>query len=362
VIRTTFGALAAASAIGVAEAPAATIADTYSSFWVFGDSLSDTGNVATILPGFPPPPYYRNRLSNGPVWAEEFLDDFGSGRSGNFAVAGARVDSGPLPDFDLQLDAFQFAPKTLGDRPLAAVWFGANDMFDTIAAAGADPANAASIVASGISGVIGSLSSGVTRILQSGVGSVALFNLPDLGATPRLAAEGPEAQAAGSDVIDAFNAALGQFATGLSAQGVEVIGIDVAALFDAATADSAAFGLTNVTDACLPVDPFSILTGTPVPPPCATPESYLFWDVLHPSATGTRGHRRGLRRRGAVAGAAARRAPASRLRARAPRPSPPRGLRRTRAHSPRAPAFPSGSRTTHGLSRRGTPKGPRGAP
>jgi outer membrane lipase/esterase len=288
VIRTTLAAFAAATAFSAAEAPAATIADTYSSFWVFGDSLSDTGNIARILPGFPPPPYYQNRLSDGPVWAEDFLDDFGAGRSGNFAVAGSRVDagSGLLPDFDLQLDAFQLVPKTLGDRALAAVWFGANDMFATIEAAGDDPANAASIVAGGISGVIGSLSSGVTRLLQSGVGSIALFNLPDLGATPRLAAEGAGVQAFGSSVTGAFNAALAQFAAALSAQGVEVIGIDIAALIDAAIADRAAFGLTNVTDACLPVEPFSILTGTPVPAPCATPESYLFWDALHPSATG----------------------------------------------------------------------------
>jgi outer membrane lipase/esterase len=274
--------------MGAAEAPAATIADTYSSFWVFGDSLSDTGNIARIIPGFPPPPYFQNRLSNGPVWAEDFLDDFGAGQSGNFAVAGSQIDagSGALPGFDLQLDAYQFVPKTLGNRALAAVWFGANDMFATIEAAGDDPVNASSIVATGISGVIGSLSSGVTRLLQSGVSSIALFNLPDLGATPRLAAEGAAVQGLGSSVTGAFNAALAQFAAGLSAQGVEVIGVDIAALIDAAVADPAAFGLTNVTDACLPVEPFSILTGTPVPAPCATPESYLFWDALHPSATG----------------------------------------------------------------------------
>jgi outer membrane lipase/esterase len=288
VIRFTLAAVAAATMIGATEAPAATIADSASSFWVFGDSLSDTGNIATLVPGFPPPPYYQNRLSNGPVWSEDFLDDFGPGRAGNFAVAGSRAAAGsdPLPDFKLQVDAFEFVPKALGNRALAAVWFGANDMFAAIEAAGDDPANAASIVSGRISGVIGSLSTGVGRLLQSGVSAIALFNLPDLGATPRLAAEGAGAQALGSNVTGAFNAALAQFAGGLAAQGVDVIGIDVNTLIDAAIADPAAFGLTNVTDACLPVEPFSILTGTPVPTPCATPGSYLFWDALHPSATG----------------------------------------------------------------------------
>jgi phospholipase/lecithinase/hemolysin len=75
-------------------------------------------------------------------------------------------------------------------------------MFATIEAAGDDPANAAAIVADNISSVIGNLSSGITRLVESGVGSIALFNLPDLGATPRLAAEGAAVQAFGSTVTE----------------------------------------------------------------------------------------------------------------------------------------------------------------
>src|SRR5439155_21476778 len=39
---------------------------------VFGDSLSDTGNVYAVTAGAvpPSPPYYAGRFSNGPVWAE----------------------------------------------------------------------------------------------------------------------------------------------------------------------------------------------------------------------------------------------------------------------------------------------------
>lgn len=282
-------AAAAVTILSLSGAPvaAATIADAYSSFWVFGDSLSDTGNIATLFPGFPPTPYYENRLSNGPVWAEDFLDDFGAGRAGNFAVAAAKAapDAGPIPDFGEQIDFFELAPKDLGARPFAAVWFGSNDMFSTIEAVILNPADAAGIISDGVAAAVGGLSAGLSRLAQSGVTSVALFNLPNLGATPRLSGN-DDARALGATVTGAFNAALAQVVAGLEAQGIEVFSIDINALFGTAIADRASFGLTNVTEACLPVEPFSILTGTQVPSPCDTPETYLFWDALHPTGTG----------------------------------------------------------------------------
>ena len=60
---------------------------------VFGDSLSDTGNL-----GCGPLPYYDSRCSNGPVWVEGLADGLGGsalpsdGGGTNFAVAGARSD------------------------------------------------------------------------------------------------------------------------------------------------------------------------------------------------------------------------------------------------------------------------------
>jgi phospholipase/lecithinase/hemolysin len=42
-------------------------------FYVFGDSLVDNGNTPKLTGiDYPPPPYYENRFSNGPVWAEYF--------------------------------------------------------------------------------------------------------------------------------------------------------------------------------------------------------------------------------------------------------------------------------------------------
>ena len=55
------------------EAKAATLLpENIDSLYVFGDSLSDTGNVFTLTGGlFPPKPFYPNgSLSNGSVWID----------------------------------------------------------------------------------------------------------------------------------------------------------------------------------------------------------------------------------------------------------------------------------------------------
>ena len=56
-----------ASWVGVAVA----VAGPFSNLVVFGDSLSDVGNIAQATFGiYPGSAYYSNRFSNGPVWVE----------------------------------------------------------------------------------------------------------------------------------------------------------------------------------------------------------------------------------------------------------------------------------------------------
>lgn len=58
-------------AAALATLPAA--AGPYSSLTVFGDSLSDTGNIFIATGGAQPPsnqPYFNGRFSDGPVWVD----------------------------------------------------------------------------------------------------------------------------------------------------------------------------------------------------------------------------------------------------------------------------------------------------
>ena len=59
-------------------------AGTFSTIILFGDSLSDTGNVfhaTSAVPGTAAipisPPYFRGRFANGPMWIEELANALG---------------------------------------------------------------------------------------------------------------------------------------------------------------------------------------------------------------------------------------------------------------------------------------------
>src|SRR5262245_14581793 len=83
---------------------------------VFGDSLSDTGNLFLASGGtVATPPYFNGRFSNGPVWVEVLADKLGldaptpSVLGGtNFAFGGAETGAGlssfDTPNVGMQID------------------------------------------------------------------------------------------------------------------------------------------------------------------------------------------------------------------------------------------------------------------
>jgi len=136
-------------------------AQAFGNWYVFGDSLSDNGNIPKLT-GYPlpPSPYVGNRFSNGPVWAEDFptISNFSFKPSNDFAVGGAftgplsaeglngqpgtfnnleNTDWGSFAKYNLpQLPSFlteiqEFAASVGRFKPsdLAGVWIGANNFF-----------------------------------------------------------------------------------------------------------------------------------------------------------------------------------------------------------------------------------------
>lgn len=244
--------------------------DEASALLVFGDSLSDTGN----LPAFaapPSPPYFDGRFSNGPVWA-----DFAAGGVGgptvSFALGGARADgpgggSVPIPDFDAQIDTYAGALAgglPPGDDPLAAVWFGANDIFQTIGTASLGDAIAAAV---------GAIGDGIDRLASLGVDEFAVFNLPDLSRTPAFLGIG-----AAADATRAFNDLL---AIEIADAPGTVTTIDVEALFEDLLADPAAFAMEFPSTAGIAVIDMACLSASLEV--CEAPGSYLFYDAVHPT-------------------------------------------------------------------------------
>lgn len=275
--------LALAFAATAQVAAAATLA--WSGLAVFGDSLSDPGNLFAAT-GQPPAPYFEGRFSNGPVWAERVADGFAV--SGNFAFGGARAatDADGVPDFAAQVAAFAGSGlrAALGDRPLAAVWLGANDLFAGISSLAAGPA---------IEGATAALRAGYAALRGEGFDDFLLFNVPDLGRTPLYDLILPPLSPLATGATRAFNAELAGLAGELAATGAAVTLIDVDALFSDLLADPARFGLSETGLPCLFVSgsPFVGIVAAGVasdrrqPPVCdaATADRRAFYDLVHPN-------------------------------------------------------------------------------
>ncbi|WP_300032634.1 SGNH/GDSL hydrolase family protein [uncultured Roseobacter sp.] len=267
-------ALATAFALGLSGgAQAASLAEAFSSFWVFGDSLSDDGNLP---PAFQPPaPYNDGRFTDGLVWNEDIQQEFRDAfkPTENFALGGARTSgdnpSGPIPGLDEQAAGFAgFAAATgvlAGTRDLASIWAGANNIFQAITA-GADAVSVATAAANDVA-------SSVRALAAAGIEEFLVFNIPDLSNTPAYAGTAAEALAGGSSL--AFNRTLRDNLDGLASLGFSIRITDAFGAFNDIRADPAASGLSNVTDACIGL----LASGG------CDPSQFLFWDDVHPTGT-----------------------------------------------------------------------------
>jgi len=255
-----------------------TVATGYSDLIVFGDSLSDVGNLYAISnQTYPPdPPYWQGRVSNGPVWVEHLATRLAleSTRENNYAVAGAMTGTGNFnegrPGFDLpddlpglQDEIAQFTGSLTGPADsdaLYIVWAGPNNFFIPPA----DPPAA-------IAQAVGEIVTAVGTLRAVGAEHIVVVNMPDLGLTPDGLASGMGPLLTGFS--EGFNGAL---QATLGAYGLQVTEFDAFGTFQDIVADPGAFGLSNVTDPCF--------DGAGI---CGSPDEYLFWDSVHPT---TKGH------------------------------------------------------------------------
>lgn len=265
------------AAFGAVGAIASPLTDKYSSFFVFGDSLSDNGNLFAATGGNVPasPPYFDGRFSDGPVWNEGILQDFTAAGevSANFAFGGATAvtNGDPIPDLSLQLGIFGASvPKeALGDRPLASLWFGANDILDAIAG-NLDAVQAAKAAADAIG-------AGVRVLAGLGITDFAIWNLPEIGLTPRYQLFQTGSAGLASEASKAFNAQLDIVLAGLrddddlQAAGINVNEVNTYGLFRDVLKTPAAFGFLDTTTPCI------LLGG-------ASCDGLLYFDDIHPTA------------------------------------------------------------------------------
>ena len=237
---------------------------------VFGDSLSDNGNLfmATSAVGMPTPaspPYFDGRFSNGPVSVETVasyfgvpLIDFAFGGAttglGNIGDGGSVSTMHQLPGITSQFAGSQAAIAPIASNSLFVVWGGPDDILAPTPGQ-TNPVDIANTAAANIIRIVNGLQAlGANQILVPGI--------PDLGVVPEYASNSLAARL----FATTFNSDL---VAGLPKGAIYV---DTFSLLDEIVANPSAFGFTNVTTPCL--------SGSAV---CANPNQYLFWDGQHPT-------------------------------------------------------------------------------
>jgi phospholipase/lecithinase/hemolysin len=301
--------LSAALPITAARAGVASL----SNLFVFGDSLSDSGNAGLLTGGnFTPAPYVGNRASNGPVAVEYLWQIFNPGNNSfkpslsvggagtNYSILGAttgkknNLEVGNVPGPPLntlftnrgnasQLNQFTAVnPSFNPETSLFLLWLFPNDVFYCLntlngsncnsagTSADMDPTTTNLLAVPGLA--VSNLIASINTLADAGARNFLVVNSPDLGSTP--AFRGTSNQALMTLLSDGFNTALDSELTTLATAkpqlDIELFELDAA--LNSLIANPSGSGLTNVTDACF--------TGSAV---CTDPSTYLFWDNLHPT-------------------------------------------------------------------------------
>jgi outer membrane lipase/esterase len=281
-----------------------TYAQEYTSIVVFGDSLSDTGNVADLtqakygvrIPG-PDADYTDGRFTDGTdtvpaahryfgVWVEQLAASFpskpvvkasldgGTDYAYGFATTGSGTGVftfGPsdslfvnVNNIGQQITDYLATKPSIHEKTLFIVWGGAIDVLN--ATSTSDVINAAVDQAAN-----------VQRLVDAGATQFIIPNLPPLGAVPRLngspttSIPATEASALYNQTLSAGLAIVRKFNPG---RHLNLVQLNVFGLFDQIISAPSMYSLLNVT-------------GSSQGNYMINPDTYLFWDDLHPT---TRGH------------------------------------------------------------------------
>ncbi|MEA3303223.1 MAG: SGNH/GDSL hydrolase family protein [Pseudomonadota bacterium] len=265
----------------------------YSELVVFGDSLSDTGNLASLAPVNFPWPYYQNRVSNGPLAVDVLAAErelsaaasmhlvSGSG-GGNFAVDGASAAGNGAEDLAAQLQAHLLRQEGQAlPTALYVVMIGGNDVRDARNKASASEAEAI------VDEAVAAISQTLSTLLQEGAAKILVVNAPDIGRIPETlekAKSDPAIVARSTQLTGRFNSALGSVIASLKMQhGVALVEFDLFSYFNQLLDNAANHGFTNSEEGCFDSDEWPFLFH----PDCdfgARFDYFVFFDSIHPTA------------------------------------------------------------------------------
>ena len=313
----------------------AAVATDFSQVVVFGDSLSDDGNISlSTNPNQQPP--LRYTTNPGLVAIEDIANGLGLGSTlspsllgGNdFAWGGAGVNTNSpgtpslVPTLTSQVNTYLAGNPAINSHALYSVWGGANDIFyaatsvqaGTIAqqliaanTVGLSPA-AAQQVAANITALVQSVAKVSTletaaqaqaniaaaaqqevtligQLQAAGVKNTLVFNLPNIGLTPDGTEEGASVAASLTALSQLYNS---QLNNGLGQLGKGIIPINAYGLLSEVIGSPGAYGFSNATTPACGVGSSSVQcgpqgSGLPYTYAPGTNLTYVFADGVHPT-------------------------------------------------------------------------------
>lgn len=236
---------------------------------VFGDSLSDSGNLFLAI-GFPPLPYFEGRFSNGLLYSDLVYKGLGLGTltpsligGNNYAWGGARaigdvpVQGGAIPGINTQVNNYlnTLNGSSIDPNTLHVFYIGNNDVADAIN----QQLDAQSAVPY-FGAVINEMTNALLLLRDNGATQIVIPQVPDWGMTPQYLNN-----ANAHELTELFNS--------LSVQAFQAIpGLDISFFDVNSFLDDLKSGFSHIDSAC-------ILNNN-----CSNPDDFIFFDNIHPTA------------------------------------------------------------------------------
>lgn len=263
-------------------------AQGFSKLVVFGDSLSDTGNLASISVNFPFP-FFENRISNGPVLVDFLAAQVASNADAskhlignpegfNYSVAGGNVVGSDVEDLAPQVDAY-LGREQADPQALYFILMGGNDLRDIRSI------TSQALVDARINEVLDTLVAQINRLAGAGATTFLISNLPDIGRLPQtIERESTEpgviARARQYSILYNQRLVL-RLAALRSALDVDISEFDLFSEFELLFVNPQQFGFTQTEVGCFELDSFSF------EPECVFGtrfDRFVFFDSIHPTA------------------------------------------------------------------------------
>jgi phospholipase/lecithinase/hemolysin len=288
-------ALVACCSTALLVASAARASD-FSAEYVFGDSLSDNGNLAQVGPSigisFTDPPSFDGSFTNGPVAVQLLAESLGLSANAalwltapavpagtNYAVAGATSATPSATGINLldQVGAYNaYSGDHADPNGLYVVMIGGNDVRD----AALDGTGEAAVAA----GVADELTA-ISTLSGEGAKHFLVVNVPNVGIIPEFAQDNPSLAAEATTFSQDYDSALAAGLAGIDlGSDATLTDFDLYDYNANILANAASLGFTDTTDRCYTDTPGSTATSPQCGANAENIDSFLYWDAIHPTA------------------------------------------------------------------------------